>query len=68
MRQTYSCTQGSAKLPSPKYVILVFSEKGVFASPDKVTAVRQYPVPKNVKDVRAFLGLASFYRRLVPNS
>jgi len=32
-----------------------------------VTAVTQYPVPQNVKDVRAFLGLASFYRRLVPN-
>jgi len=43
------------------------SEKGVSASPDKVTAVRQYPVPKNVKDVRAFLGLALFYRRLVSN-
>jgi hypothetical protein len=35
--------------------------------PDKVTAARQYPVLKNVKDVRAFLGLASFYRSLVPN-
>jgi hypothetical protein len=33
----------------------------------KVKAVKQYPVPKNVKDVRAFLGLASFYRKLVPN-
>jgi hypothetical protein len=29
--------------------------------------VKQYPVPKNVKDVRGYLGLASFYRRLVPN-
>jgi len=32
----------------------------------KVKAVRQYPVPKNTKDVRSFLGLALFYRRLVP--
>jgi hypothetical protein len=32
-----------------------------------VKAVRQYPSPKSVKEVRAFLGLASFYRRLVPN-
>jgi hypothetical protein len=29
--------------------------------------VKEYPVPKNVKDVTAFLGLASFYRRLVQN-
>jgi hypothetical protein len=27
--------------------------------------VGDYPTPKNVKDVRAFLGLASFYRRLL---
>jgi hypothetical protein len=42
------------------------SADGVAASPDKVKAVREYPTQTNVKDVRAFLGLASFYRRLVP--
>jgi len=50
-----------------RYLGYVLSKKGVSASPDKLTAIRQYPVSKNVKDVRAFLGLASFYRRLVPN-
>jgi hypothetical protein len=53
--------------PEVRYLGYVLSEKGVSSSPDKVTAVRQYPVPKNVKDVRVFLRLASFYRRLVPN-
>jgi hypothetical protein len=43
----------------------VFSEKGVTASTDKVKAVRNYPTPRNVKSVRAFLSLAYFYRRLV---
>jgi hypothetical protein len=33
----------------------------------EVKAVRDYPTPKNVRDVRAFVGLTSFYRRLVPN-
>ena len=51
--------------PQVNYVGYVLSEKRVSASPDKVKAVRDYPTPKNVKDVRAFLGLASFYRRLV---
>jgi len=32
----------------------------------KVDAFRNYPTPRNAKDVRAFQGLASFYRRLVP--
>jgi hypothetical protein len=49
-----------------QYLGYVLSEKGVSASPDKVKAVREYPVPKNARDVRASLGLASFYRRVVP--
>jgi len=32
--------------PEGRYLGYVLSEKGVSASPDKVTAVRQYPVPK----------------------
>jgi hypothetical protein len=50
-----------------QYLGFVLSEDGISASPDKVKAVRENPVPKNVRDVRAFLGLASFYRRLVPD-
>jgi hypothetical protein len=42
------------------------SEDGVATSSDKVKAVKYYPTPKNVKDDRAFLGLCSFYRKLVP--
>jgi hypothetical protein len=53
-------------LPQVNYLGYVVSQEGVNASPEKVLAVRQYPVPKNAKEVRSFLGLASFYRRLVP--
>jgi hypothetical protein len=42
-------------------------EKGVSARADKVEAIKGYPKPGNAKDVRAFIGLASFYRRLVLN-
>jgi hypothetical protein len=52
--------------PQVQYLGFVLSEAGVSASPEKVKAVREYPTPRSVKDVRAFLGLASFYRRLVP--
>ena len=51
--------------PQVNYLGYVLFEKGVLASPDKGKAVRDYPTPKGVKVVSSFLGLASFYRRLV---
>ena len=50
-----------------QYLGFVLSENVVSASPEKVKAVKEYPTLKNAKDVRAFLGLTSFYRKLVPN-
>jgi hypothetical protein len=52
--------------PQVQYLGFILSGDGISASPDKVKAVRQYPTPKSVKDVRAYLGLPSFYRRLLP--
>ena len=53
--------------PQVNYLWYMLSQDGIPASPDKVKAVRNYPTPANVKYVRAFLGLASFYLRLVPD-
>ena len=50
-----------------QYLGYILSENGISAYPENGKAVRQYPTAKCVRDVRAFLGLASFYRRLVPN-
>jgi hypothetical protein len=48
-----------------QYLGYVVSRDGITAAPDKVKAVQQYPEPRNARDVRSFLGLASFYKRLV---
>jgi hypothetical protein len=52
-------------LPQVNYLVYVVSQDGVTAYPEKVLAFRKYPVPKNVKEVRCFLRLGSFYRRVV---
>ncbi len=42
------------------------SRKGVEVYPMKAVAVQDWPTPRTVKDVHAFLGLASYYRRYIP--
>ena len=43
----------------------VVSRNGVRPNENKVKAVKDFPVPKNVKQVRSFLGLSGYYRKFV---
>ena len=40
---------------------------GTSPDPAKVEAVKVWPVPKNVTDVRSFVGFCSYYRRFIRN-
>ena len=62
--QPKKCTFGSQEV---LYLGHLVSAKGIYPNPAKTTAVKEFPVPTNVKAVRRFLGLASYYRRFVPN-
>ena len=43
----------------------VINEYGIKMEPSKVDAVSKWPQPKNVHDIRSFLGLAGYYRKFV---
>ena len=40
-------------------------EEGISTLEEKVRAVKDWPVPANVRELKSFLGLASYYRRFV---
>ena len=49
-----------------EYVGRVIDEDGLPISKEKIEAVLNFPLPKEVKSLRGFLGLANFFYQFVP--
>ena len=45
----------------------ILTKEGVKTNCRLTEAVREFPQPKDIHDVRRFLGLSSYYRRFIPN-
>ena len=48
------------------YLGHVVTSEGVRPDPAKVKAINEFPIPKNITDVKSFLGLAGYYRKFIP--
>ncbi|MCI13939.1 RNA-directed DNA polymerase (Reverse transcriptase), partial [Trifolium medium] len=50
---------------SVEYLGHLITGQGVAVDPNKVISVTSWPIPKNVKGVRVFLGLTGYYRKFI---
>ena len=50
-----------------EYLGHILTPDGLKPNPERIAAVRQFTTPHDVKGLKQFLGLASFYWKFVPN-
>jgi len=55
------------KVREVEFLEVIISPKGVEMQKKKEEGVLNWPVPRNVKEVQKFLGLANYYRRFIKN-
>lgn len=48
-----------------QYLGHIISKEGIAVDPEKIKTIMEWPTPKDVADIRYFIGLARYYRRFV---
>ena len=49
------------------YLGHVVSKEGIVVDPEKIRAIMEWVAPKNVDEVRSFMGLVGYYRSFIRN-
>ncbi|PIK48903.1 hypothetical protein BSL78_14238 [Apostichopus japonicus] len=52
--------------PSVQYLGHVIDEKGLHPMPEKVKAIKEAPAPRNVTELKSYLGLLTYYGKFLP--
>ena len=52
---------------SIEYLGHIISEKGIQPTEEKVRAIKEMPSPRNVGELRSFLGILNYYGKFLPN-
>ena len=47
------------------YLGHIISDEGISVDPEKIKFIMNRPTPRNVTNVRSFMGLAGYYRRFI---
>lgn len=46
-----------------RFLGFILSAEGIQPDPEKIDIIHKFPVPRNIRELRAFLGICNFYRR-----
>ena len=47
------------------YFGYIISDEGISVDPKKIEVIMNWPTPRNVTDVRSFMGLVGYYKRFI---
>lgn len=49
------------------YLGHIISKDGIKPNPDKIAAIKKFPLPKTATEIKRFLGLLGYYRKFIPD-
>lgn len=49
------------------YLGHIISKDGIKPNPDKISAIKKYPIPKTPKEIKQFLSFLGYYRKFIPD-